>query len=96
MEKSKAQALLEEMLNAKNALSTAKSNLEKAELELKESLKRFENCKLEVLANENLKNVLVNTGIKTLDNNLISVDAGGFIVITPFIQPPAIWELKDA
>ena len=48
-----------------------------------------------VIADSELLLVLQVTGIRTLNDKLVTVDAEGSVVINSYVQAPSMWEFKN-
>lgn len=86
--------LLQSFIDATQVAATKEAAVTKAQAEAVAAQIEVDNISDEVRNDLSLVRVLTTTGIKTLNDKLITIDINGDIDISDYSAIPAMWEFK--
>lgn len=85
---------IQDFLDAHSSLEKAKEKLDIATNSVELAQDEIEGCELSICLDENLVEMLKKTGIRTLNDKLISINAEGYVMLSDYTPTPATWDFK--
>ena len=85
---------IQDFLDAHSSLEKAKEKLDGATHSMELAQDEIEGCESSICSDENLAEMLKKTGIRTINDKLISIDEHGQVMLSSYTQIPATWDFK--
>ena len=85
---------IQDFLDAHSSLEKAKEKLNSDTHLMQLAKDELEKCQSSICSDENLAEMLKKTGIRTINDKLISIDEHGQVMLSSYTQIPATWDFK--
>lgn len=85
---------IQDFLDAHSSLEKAKEKLNSATHLLQLAKDELDECESSICSDEYLAEMLRKTGIRTVNDKLISIDEHGQVMLSSYTPTPATWDFK--